>query len=160
MFFINCWFTNASGLSILMAKITWTTEITNENVKNMFSNHVCNSRYFVFFLCSFCVLIFCLFWTRWLYWKLWLNLAELDQRTEKKFLRNKQKNIFTYRSDSCPQTSLFTETCPYWREVLQGGGKNTWVEKFPHVQFCVILRKRLNALISDMCEFSWIWRES
>ena len=51
MFFINCWFTNASGLSILMAKITWTTEITNENVKNMFSNHVCNSRYLVFFLC-------------------------------------------------------------------------------------------------------------
>ena len=51
MFFINCWFTNASGLSILMAKITWTTEITNENVKNMFSNHICNSRYLVFSLC-------------------------------------------------------------------------------------------------------------
>ena len=80
----------------------------------------------------------------------WLSLIKGLNRNS--YATNK-KNIFTYRSDSCPWTSLFTETCPYWREVLQGGGKNTWVEKFPHVQFCVILRKRLNALISDMCEF-------
>ena len=112
---------------------------TNENVKTCCSNYVYNFSNYVYNL-HFLFYLLVLLLLNWGDWK--SSCMKVLKNSCKRRLRKKNsckrklgkttKHKCNYWSDPRPQTSLVTETCLPWQEVLKGEEKNMWAEKFHH----------------------------